>query len=101
MSMDTASYIKDVVADPWGEVNTAQFLLSTTLALGVNFVYLAPAADSTALVFKSSHLYTVSPLSTLHSITSPCLPHTQACPLGRPSYMAIDHRVRRRHVCDR
>ena len=63
--MDIATYLT-VVTDPegggGGGDNAALFLSSTTFALGVIFVYLAPAADSHNFGFQ-----VVPPLHCIHS----------------------------------
>ena len=64
--MDTATYIKASVATPRvGGGNTAQFLQSTSLALGVIFVYLAPTIDSHSFGFR-----VVPPLHCVHTVHS-------------------------------
>ena len=60
------SYIfKPLSLTQGGGGNAAQFLPSTTLALGVIFVYLAPAADSHSFGFQ-----VVSPLHCVHTVHS-------------------------------
>ena len=76
MGMDIAAYFKPLSLTKGREGgNAAQFLLSTTLTLGVFFVYLVPAADSHSFVFQvvppfhcvhTDHytLYNLSPFTT-------------------------------------
>ena len=62
--MDIATYLS-CCHWPRGGGNAAQFLPSTTLALGVIFVYLAPAADSHSFGFQ-----VVPPLHCVHTVHS-------------------------------
>ena len=63
--MDTATYIQAAVADPGGQHSPVSSKYDPWL-LCILPLPLIP----TALVFKSSHLSTVSTQSTLYSITS-------------------------------
>ena len=65
MGMDIATYLSRCHWPGGGGGNAAQFLPSTTLALGVIFVYLAPAADSHSFGFQ-----VVSPLHCVHNVHS-------------------------------